>query len=217
MPDQNYRQIRYGNNDGELRFGYIDTLQNKHAFTVRSGASAKHYLAMVASPGGDVKSNSHLNNGTILNSPGSLQLNAGESVDSKFPGVFIDANSGELILKSDSNVRIMGKNVFIDATGGEDSNGEGQKSTSNGMVTIKANEKVHITGSQGVRIDSGATIEIVSSNTVKIIADGILKVFGNMVEFADGASTALTGKGSKIDPTGVIKSTFETEMSLRGG
>ena len=216
MPDQNYKQIRYGNNDGELRFGYIDTLQNKHAFTVRSGASAKHYLAMVASPGGDVKSNSHLNNGTILNSPGSLQLNAGSNVDSSFPGVFIDANSGELILKSNSNVRIMGKNVFISATGGDDPS-ETSKSTSNGMVTIKANEKVHITGQQGVRIDSAATLEIVSSNSVRIIADGILKVFGNMVEFADGASTALTGKGSKIDPTGVIKSTFETEMSLRGG
>lgn len=220
MPDQNYGQLRYGNSDGELRFGYIDTLQNKHSFLVRSGSSTKHYFAMVSSPGGEVKANSHLNHGTILNSPGALQINAGKTADSNLPGVFIDANSGELILKSNSNVRIMGKNVFIDAIGGDEPKTDTNAGVSNGMVTIKANEKVHITGQQGVRIDSAATIEMVSSNTVKIIADGILKIFGNLIEFADGSSTALTGKKSKVagleDPTGLVGSKFETEMSFRG-
>ena len=219
MPNKNYGQLRYGNSDGELRFGFIDNLENKHAFLVRSGSSPSHYFSMVSSPGGDAKTNSHINDGTILKCPGALQIDAGKKVDPAVPGVFIDANSGELILKSNSNVRIQGKNITLIAQGADEEDKDGNK-TSNGNILIEANEKVLLSGKQGLKIQSAATLEIVSSNNVRLIADGILKVFGNMIEFADGASTSLVGKKSKVlgveDPTGKLGSSFETEMSLRG-
>ena len=80
MPNKNYGQLRYGNSDGELRFGFIDKLENKHAFLVRSGSSPSHYFSMVSSPGGDAKTNSHINDGTILKCPGALQIDAGKKL-----------------------------------------------------------------------------------------------------------------------------------------
>ena len=218
MPDKNYGQLRYGNSDGELRFGFIDELQNKHAFLVRSGSSPSHYFSMISSTDGDAKTNSYIDGGTVLRSPGALQIDAGKKVDPGLLGVFIDANNGELVLSSKSNVRIQGKNIILVAQGADETDSKGNK-TSNGNILIEADEKLLLSGKQGVKIKSAATLEVVSSNTVRIIADGILKIFGNMIEFADGASSTLTKKSKVLgieDPTGAIGSSFETEMSLRG-
>ena len=208
MPNQNYGQIRYGNKDGEIRFGYVDSIKNTHAFLVRSGDDPQHFFSMLSSVG-KAKTRGHLNNGTILKSPGSLQIDAGSTVDSDLPGVFIDANSGELILKSNSNVRIQGKNITLISTGSGD----------DGSITIEANEKININGKQGVSIKSSVGVNIVSEKTVQVIADNILKIFGNAIEFADASSTSKIGKRSKYNPfdaTGRTGSPFEEQMSLRG-
>ena len=209
MPDQNYEQIRYGNKDGEIRFGYIDTLQNNHSFLVRSGDSPQHFFSMISSIG-DAKTRSFLNNGTYIKAPGAFQVDAGLNVANELPGVFIDANNGELVLKSSSNVRIEGKNITLIATGGGD----------DGSIVIEAPEKLRLIGKQGVTIDSGVGIKIVSERKVEMIADGILEIFGGLIEFADGRSCNSKGKRSKIapgkDPSGKIGSEFETKMAARG-
>jgi hypothetical protein len=171
--------IRYGTKDAEIKFGHLTENNNLLGFIVRSGIHAKHYIAMSNT------GNSHLKHGTICRSPGSFQVKAGQNVPDGQPAVYIEAESGDLVIKAAGRVRIEGKNVDIKASG---QNGE------NGTINIDANEKVIINGKQGVFINSDISVKMISENTVECIGKGILNIYGGLIEFADGATSVIGSK-----------------------
>lgn len=177
---QNYHVIRYGNKDGELKFGHLTENNQRLAFIVRSGADPKHFIAM-SSTGKD-----HLKHGTICRSPGSFQVKAGTNVADEVPGVWIEAESGDLVIKAAGRVRIEGENVDIRATGGDGVNG---------IVNIDGNEKVIVNGKEGVFVNSDASVKIFSENTVECIGKGILNIYGGLIDCADGATKIIGSKG----------------------
>ena len=175
--------IRYGTAEGELQFGHICMDNVLSAVLLRSGSSLNHYISM-DSTGGD-----HRKHGTICRSPGSFQVEAGENVTGDTPGVYINANSGDLVLKAPSGrVIITGENVNIIASG---AGGD------NGVVNIEGNEKV-LVKSQIVDVSSKASTKIVSEKTVDIIGKAILDIYGGFVDVADGATSI---KGSSCGPS----------------
>ena len=126
----NFHTIRYGQADGELKFGHIHQDNNMSSVMMRSGSEDLHYISLEAT--GD----DHRKHGTICRSTGSFQIKAGDNVGEGKFGVYIDAVSGDLVLRAPSGrVRIEGTNVDIIARGSDGKNG---------VVTLDSNEKVLI-------------------------------------------------------------------------
>jgi len=177
---KNYYTIRYGNRDGEVKFGHINQDNTLSSFSVRSGKEPLHYISM-ESTGED-----HRKYGTILRSPGSCQILAGDNVGKGIPGVYIDAISGDLVLRAPKGrVRIEGINIDIIASGSDNKNGN---------VTIESNEKV-IIKAQTIDVNSKVSTKIFSEKTVDVIGKAILNIYGGLIDCADGATET---NGSKV-------------------
>jgi len=177
---KNYHTIRYGTAQGELKFGHV-TLDNVlSGVMLRNGAVKNHYFTL------DSSGESHRKYGTISRSPGSFQVRAGDNVGKDIPGVYIEAVSGDLVLRAPSGrVRIEGVNIDLVATGPDGTNG---------VITIDSNEKIVIK-SKTIDITSASSTKIFSENTVNVIGNAILNLYGGLVDIADGATKLKGSKG----------------------
>jgi len=181
---KNYHTIRYGTAEGEIQFGHITADNVLSAVLLRNGGSLNHYISL------DATGEPHRKHGTICRSPGSFQVKAGDNVEDDVPGVYIEAKSGDLVLRAPSGrVRIEGINIDIIASGPD-----GQ----NGVVNINGNEKV-IVKSQGIDISSKLTTKIFSEKTVDMIGRAILNMYGGLVDVADGATSVKPSLGTSIN------------------
>lgn len=181
---KNYHTIRYGTAEGEIKFGHITQDNVQSAVMLRNGSSNAHYITL------DSSGEPHRKYGTICRSPGSFQVRAGDNVPKDQPGVYVEAVSGDLILRAPSGrVRIEGVNIDLIASGPD---GE------NGVITIDSNEKV-IIKSQIIDVNSTASTKIFSENTVNMIGKGILNMYGGLIDAADGATKLKGSKGGSIN------------------
>ena len=172
--------IRYGTAEGELQFGHITMDNVLSGCLLRRGSSLNHYISLDSSGG------EHRKHGTICRSPGSFQVEAGDNVTGDTPGVYIEAVSGDLVLKAPSGrVRITGENIDIIASG---AGGD------NGVVNIEGNEKV-LVKSQIVDVSSKASTKIFSEKTVDVIGRAIIDIYGGFIDMADGATSVKRSLG----------------------
>ena len=181
--EKNYHTIRYGTAEGEIQFGHITQDNVLSAVLLRNGGSLNHYISM------DATGDNHRKHGTICRSEGSFQIKAGDNVEDGSFGVFIEAKSGDLVIRAPSGkVKIEGINVDIIASGADGKNG---------VVNINGNEKV-IVKSQTIDVSSKVSTKIFSEKTVDIIGKAILDIYGGFVDVADGATSI---KGSSCGPS----------------
>lgn len=184
---QNYHTIRYGQADGEIRFGQITGDNVQSAVMLRSGRSGNHYITL------DASGEDHRKHGTICRSTGSFQVKAGDNVGKDKPGVYIEANSGDLILRAPSGrVRIEGIDIDLNASGYDGTRGN---------ITLSANEKI-IGKAQIINISSKVSTTVFSEKTVEVIGNGILNCYGGMFECIDGATKLNGSKTLPLDPFG---------------
>lgn len=177
---KNYNTIRYGNKDGELKFGHIHQDNTLSAAMIRSGSESLHYITLDAT-GEDFRKN-----GTICRSKGAFQVKAGDSVKDGNPGVYIDAVNGDLVLRApNGRVRIEGINVDINAQGTNDEQG---------VVNIEGSTKV-LVKAPVINTNSEVSTRIFSENTVEVIGNAICNIYGGFVDIADGATTRKGSKG----------------------
>ena len=183
---------------GEFKTGHIHEDGTEAACIIQSGSNANHYISLDSSGG-----TKHRNNGTMCISPGSFQVQAGRSTSNKDPGIFFEAENGDIIIRSKSGKIVLDAvNIEIHAKGGFDS--------SNGNVTINANESIMM-NAQKINIESNIITSIVSENTIEITSKSVLNCYGTLIEFAEGGST-LVGPlfGSKPGP-----SLWETKNTIK--
>jgi len=177
---ENYHTVRYGTAEGEIKFGHITQDNQTSACLLRNGHALNHYITL------DQTGKKHRKHGTICRSPGSFQVRGGDNVNKGEPGVYIEAVSGDLILKAPSGrVRIEGQNVDIITSGAD---GE------SGVININANEKISL-NTKIVDIKGESSVKIFSENTVSMISKGILDIYGGLIDFADGACSVIGSKG----------------------
>lgn len=183
MPDSNYNVIRYGNSDGEIKFGHIHDDGKISSFMVRSGHEANHYITM------ESEGEPHRKHGTICRSKGSFQVKAGDNVPYGQPGVFIDAVSGDIVLNAPSGrIRLIAENIDLLANGSDNTNG---------VIILDSNEKI-IIKSPIVDVRSTVSTKIFSNKTVELIGKGILNIYGGLIDAADGA-TKINGSKYQSD------------------
>ena len=183
----NYDSYRLGTKDGELQFGSITAGNEIDSILIRNTMNYRHYIEMCRTGDGERK------DGTILRSPGSCQIRAGDNAGKSAPGVYIEAVSGDLVLRAPSGkVRIEGVDIELTANG---YNGQ------TGNVNISANEKIILDAGQMVDIKAKVNVKITSEKTVDVIGKSVLNIFGGMIDAADGAAISKTSLGSKCGPS----------------
>lgn len=186
MAQPENREYRLGTKDGEVKFGHKTSDNQIDGVLIRNVQGFKHYIEMCRT--GD----DHRKDGTICRALGSFQICAGDAVKKGKPGIYIEAVSGDLVLRAPSGkVRIEGIDVEISATGG---------TPTTGNVNISANEKFIVNAGQMVDINGTVSVKIASDNTVDVIGKSVLNIYGGMIDAADSAATAKSSKGSKCGP-----------------
>lgn len=181
---KNYHTIRYGNKDGELKFGHIHSDQQMSSFLVRSGHDDRHFITMDATgskPEGR-------KGGTINSCPGSYQIKCGDDIERTTPAFYVEALNGDIVLNArNGRIRMMADNIDILASG---STGE------QGNIHITANENVEI---KCKNFDFTATSvgKVIANGTLKLTGDTLLNIYGGII---DGASSASKIKPSKAGP-----------------
>ena len=188
MSEKNYNTIRYGNKDGELKFGHIHDDNKISAVLLRSGAESNHYISM------DSEGQPHRKHGTICRSTGAFQIKAGDNVKSsgieENIGVYIEAVDGDIIINAGKGrIRLIGENIDFIARGSD-----GQ----NGNINLDANEKVIVTAPT-VSVTSKVSTRLVSENQVDLVGKAILNIYGGLIDCADGATKINGSKGGSTN------------------
>jgi len=192
----------YSTDDGQLKFGHINEDGVISAALLRSGHHPFHFISLDSDAGGAEK---HRKNGTICKSPGSFQVQAGDTVPNEQPAIFFDAVNGDIVLRaSNGRIRIEAKNIDIIASGGDGKNG---------VVTVDADEKV-IIKSQTIDVSGTVSTKIFSEKTVEVIGNGILNIYGGLIESMDGATSGKTSKGSKTCPVPTLATPTEIRQKI---
>lgn len=196
----NYDTIRYGNKDGEIKFGHITDNDEVDAFLVRSGTEPNHYIEMCST--GDP----HRKDGTICRSTGTFHIQAGDNVKSggtkENCGIFFESVDGDLWIGApNGKIKIFARDVELIA------NGYDGKS---GSITLSANEKINIEAPY-VHVNGKTSTKIVSDDTVNILGKTILNIYGGLIDFADGASTAKAA-GPKVGSKPCLGNTYINEL-----
>ena len=198
--NKNYHTIRYGVAEGEIKFGHVHTDNVRSAVMLRSGHTYKHYMTMDG-PGG-VDSRTH---STTFRGPGSFSVKHGEGVPSGQPAIYLDAVSGDIVIRAaNGRIRMEAIDVDIKATGG---NGE------RGNIVLNANEKVLIEAPT-IACNAKVAARFFSEKTVEVVGNNVLNMYGGFVEIADGSSAAVASKGSKNPATGILGTVWEIKMKL---
>ena len=86
---------------------------------LRSGFSYKHYITLDGPGGEDFRKHS-----TTCRSPGSFQVMAGEGVPDEQPGIFLDVENGDIVIRAaNGRVRIEAIDVDIQINGSDGNRG----------------------------------------------------------------------------------------------
>ncbi len=181
---QNFHTIRYGNKDGELKFGHVHSDQQMSSFLIRSGHDDRHLMTMDCTgskPEGR-------KGGTLNSCPGSFQIKCGDDVDDNIPALFIEAVNGDIVLKaSRGRIRMEAENIDMIASG----SGGGI-----GNIHMTANENVDIK-CKNFDFTARSLGKVISNGALKITGDTVLNIYGSII---DAASAASKIKKSKAGP-----------------
>jgi len=201
---KNYHTIRYGTAEGEIKFGHVHFDNVNSAVMLRSGfpsSKGNHYMTMDGPGGEDFRTHS-----TTFRGPGSFQVKHGDGVPNEQPGIYLDAVSGDIIIRAaKGRIRMEAIDVDIKATGGDGNRGN---------IVLDANEKVLI-NAQTIACNAKAAARFFSEKTVEIVGNNVLNMYGGFVDIADGSSTAEGTKGSKNPATGILGTAWEIKMKLQ--
>ena len=188
---KNYHTIRYGQRDGEIKFGHITDENEQSAELLRSGwASGLHYFNMYHTGKKGV-----LRNSTICKSPGPFKVSAGAECKvtpnniANQAGIEFNAESGDIIIKAPyGKIKIQAQDIELIAQGA---------TGTNGLIKLESNDKVEI-NSKSITMSAKESYKIFSEKTLDLVGNAIMNVYGGLMDFADGATKL---KGSKCGPS----------------
>ena len=192
-------RVRYGTGDGEIRFGDITADNELSAVQLRNFRHKEHYIAL------NETGKNWRKRGTTCRSTGSFQVKAGDQCKESQPGIYLDAVSGDVVIKSQT-----GK-VRIEAMEGIELTANGPNNET-GNIILDANEKVILAGQQ-ISINGHTAVKVTSFGRTDIISKSTLNMYSTKIDIVDSVLVANPFKALM----GVIKGTttrHEAMMSL---
>ncbi len=198
---KNYHTIRYGQRDGEIKFGHIHDDNNESAAMLRSGHDWTHYITM------DHTGNEERKHGTMCRSKGSFKVKAGDNCLTtpnnvlNQAGIVLDSVSGDIIIKApQGKIKLQAQDIELIANG---------PTGTTGVITLDSNDKVVI-NSKSIDMRGKESVKFFSEKTLDIVGNAIMNIYGGLVDMADGATKL---KGSKTGPS----STEQNAKELKAG
>ena len=192
-------RVRYGTGDGEIRFGDITADNELSAVQLRNFRHKEHYISL------NETGKNWRKRSTTCRSTGSFQVKAGDQCDESQPGIYLDAVSGDVVIKSQTGkVRIEGMTGIELISNGPDNE--------TGNIILDANEKVILAGQQ-VSIMGAAAVKVTSFGRTDIISKNTLNMYSVKIDIVDSVLV----KNPFNALMGVIKGTttrHEAMMSL---
>ena len=181
---ENFYTIEYGNSDGVLRFGSLETGVSELSGQVISdvklnGSYEGHYITL---------DKDGIREGwTVARTPGCFNITAGEFF--KGPGsenaFVVTAKNGDIVLKAENgDIRFEGRNIEIIANG---SNNE------KGTCNITANEEIKL-NSKKVTIDAEVAWKFISSGVGQIACRTSMQMYSGFMKCVTGGSSTLPSK-----------------------
>ena len=194
---KNFHMIRYGVAEGEIKFGHIHTDNVVSACMLRSGFTFKHYITMDGPGGEDFRKHS-----TTCRSPGAFQVMAGDGVPENQPGIFLDAENGDIVIRAaNGRIRLEAIDIDIRANGAD-----GER----GNVIIDANDACVMNG-QVIDCKAKAAAKFFSEKSCEISGTTVTNIYGGFIDMADGATSL---KGSKNPVSGVLGTAWEIRNKI---
>jgi hypothetical protein len=160
MTKENYHTIRYGNKDGELKFGHLHNDEVKSAFLVRSGTDPLHYMTF--------ESDGNREGQTINRCTSTYQVKCGDTVKGDAPAFIVEALNGDIVLMAkNGNIRMeASKDILIKASGSDNTTGN---------INIEANERVNIEAKE-IKMNGKQAIRFISTGIGEITCKASLKM-----------------------------------------
>jgi hypothetical protein len=166
---ENFHTIRYGNKDGELKFGHLHNDEVKSAFLVRSGSDPLHYITL--------ESDGNREGQTINRCTSTFQVKCGDTVKGDAPAFIVEALNGDIILMAkNGNIRMEAQNVLIKADGYDNKTGN---------INIEANERVNILAKE-VNVNAKQAIRLISTGVGEITCKAILNIQASYTKCLSG-------------------------------
>lgn len=189
--------IRYGVAEGEIKFGHLHTDNVISAVMLRSGFDYKHYITM------DGKGGEAFRNGsTTCRGPGSFQVKHGDVVPKGQPAIYLDAQSGDIVIRATKGkIRMEAIDIEMKASGPDEKTGN---------IILDAADKCIMNG-QIIDCKAKLAAKFFSEKTVEIVGTGVLNMYGGFMDMADGATSVI---GSKTHIPGLIGTTWEQQVNL---
>jgi hypothetical protein len=183
---ENFYTIRYGNDDGELKFGYLHSDGTKSSFLVRSADDPLHYFEM--------DSDGNRKGGSIHRCPGSFQVKCGDNVKGDKPAFFIEALGGDIVfMAKNGNIRMEAENIIVKAEGFDNKTGN---------IELEASEKVNVNAKE-VSINGKQAWKFITSGIGQITCKAALEIQASACSAASAVSkTSETKFGLKADRIG---------------
>ena len=175
----NFHTIRYGNKDGELKFGHIHNDEVMSACMLRSGSDGeRNYLTF--------DKDSIRQGWFISRCSATHNIKCGDLTPYNHPAFYLEAINGDIVLSAkNGRIRMIAENIDIQAKGSDNKNG---------VVTVDGNEAIRLK-TKNLLSETSAIAKIVSSGIVEIVGEGMLNLYGGLMDCADGATKI---KGSKF-------------------
>ncbi len=194
---QNYYTVEYGNSDGAIRFGSLESSLQGVKGEVTSdvklqGSYEGHYISL--------DKDGVREGWTLARCPGSFSITCGEYFEGPGKGnaFIVDAKSGDLVLNAgNGDIRIIGRNIELIA------NGEDNK---NGNITLTANETIQLNG-KNVNIDAEAAWKFLSSGIGNITCKTGLQMCATFSKCVTGGSSLNSSKYGGKNSMTVVKET----------
>ena len=174
-----YHTIRYGQRDGEIKFGHIHDDNNESAAMLRSGHDWTHYITM------DHTGNEERKHGTMCRSKGSFKVKAGDNCLTtpnnvlNQAGIVLDSVSGDIIIKApQGKIKLQAQDIELIANG----------NAPQGVIWANAYETLKL-DSKNVTIDGKQSLKVMTSGLLALRGSLGMQMLSPLIE---GVSRALT-------------------------
>jgi len=175
---QNYCTIRYGNNDGELRFGQIDQVGAVTAGCQVNAKEGTHTFSL--------DNDGPREGWTTSISPRNFQVDCGRDNKKEQDSMMFWCENGNIVINAgNGNIRFIANNVEFTVKGDDGTEGN---------FTVNASESI-ILDSKKIQATAKSFLKLATPAKMEICANENLKLYGGLIR---GVSDAVSGKDSKL-------------------